>query len=349
MAWPLRLSFAGGQPLSISALTTLRDIIQQDPGQRGLARIPGDNLLTACAGDFAAACRSIADHPQPRVAVVTGFFIPAAEPPAGETDGPPGALFVARALTPLGIHVALASDPFCLQALVAGLRACGLENTVRLVEIPSASTCMGEAEYCLKLHEQLGAPTHLISLERVGPTHTPQTLRTSGATPQQMREYMTSVAPEYRGRCHSMRARDITTLMRPAHLPFENRIAGMTTIGIGDGGNEIGMGKIAWDVIRRNIPRGDLVACRTATDLLVVCGVSNWGGYALSAGIRLLRNAPRDPSLFDARREHELLQTMVTAGPLVDGVTSQSVATVDNLSMEVHGEILRRLGEIGQS
>src|SRR5687767_2503750 len=133
MAWPLRLPFAGGQSLSSSALTALRDIVQQDPGQRGLARIPGDNLLTACADDFAAACRSIADHPKPRVAVVTGFFIPAAEPPAGETDGPPGALFLARALTPLGIQVALASDPFCLNALDAGLRACGLRDLVRLV------------------------------------------------------------------------------------------------------------------------------------------------------------------------------------------------------------------------
>ena len=32
------------------------------------------------------------------------------------------------------------------------------------------------------------------------------------------------------------------------------------TIGIGDGGNEIGMGKITLDVIHHNIPRGGLIA-----------------------------------------------------------------------------------------
>lgn len=328
-------------------LIALRDIIQQDPGNRGLGRVPGDNLLTACAGDFATACRSIAEHPHPRIAVITGFFIPTAEPPAGETDGPPGALFLARALAPIGIEVALASDPFLIAALDAGLRACGLRDTVRLVEIPSASEAMSEAEYVARVHASLGAPTHLIALERVGPTHTPRTLRASGASPQQLADYQVAVAPEYRGRCHTMRARDITNLMRPAHVLFENRVAGTTTIGIGDGGNEIGMGKIAWDVIRRNIPRGELVACRTAVDHLIVCGVSNWGGYALAAGVRLLRHAPRDVSLFDAGREQELLQTMVEAGPLVDGVTARPVATVDGLAMEVHGEILRRLGAVG--
>ena len=37
-------------------LRELRDLIQDDVGQRGLARDPIDNLLTARPDDFAAAC-----------------------------------------------------------------------------------------------------------------------------------------------------------------------------------------------------------------------------------------------------------------------------------------------------
>ncbi len=54
-------------------LRAMRDLIQHDVGNRGLARDPHDNLLTACADDFAAACRSIADTAHPQLAIVTGF------------------------------------------------------------------------------------------------------------------------------------------------------------------------------------------------------------------------------------------------------------------------------------
>ena len=42
------------------------------------------------------------------------------------------------------------------------------------------------------------------------------------------------------------------------------------------------MGKLPWATIRKNVPQGGVVACRVATDYLIVAGVSNWGAYALS-------------------------------------------------------------------
>src|SRR5262249_35920273 len=84
--------------------------VQDDIGQRGLRADPAANLITASTGDFQAACRSIAEAAKPTIAVVTGFFIPHAQPPTGETDGPLGALFLARALAPLGIRAVLATD-----------------------------------------------------------------------------------------------------------------------------------------------------------------------------------------------------------------------------------------------
>ena len=91
-------------------LAALRDVIWADPGRRGLATVPGDNLLTACPADLASARQSVAWNRGARLAVVTGFFIPRATPPAGETDGPLGALFLARALTPAGVGLTLATD-----------------------------------------------------------------------------------------------------------------------------------------------------------------------------------------------------------------------------------------------
>src|SRR5262249_29846254 len=116
----------------------------------------------------------------------------------------------------------------------------------------------------------------------------------------------------------------------------------IATIGIGDGGNEIGMGKIAWDVIRRNAPGGASVACRVPADRLIVSGVSNWGAYGLAAGVLALRDEC-DQMLFDVERERDLLRIMVERGPLVDGVTGKATVSVDGLEFERYAEPLRRI------
>lgn len=331
-------------------LVRMRDIIQEDVGNRGLRTDPARNLITSCAPDFQRACQSIADTPQPRVAVVTGFFIPAGQPPSGETDGPLGALFLARALTPLGIRVVLATDAFCTPALSAGLAACGLETQVPLITLPSfgLSQNLSPAAYWEAFARRTGPLTHLIALERVGPSHTLASFQAQHKeeTPADAdRAFSQELPEEARDRCFTMRGRDITANMSPAHWLFEagQQTPGIVTIGIGDGGNEIGMGKIAWEIIQRNIPRGGQVACRVATHHLIVCGVSNWGAYALATGVRALRHAAADATLFDVDRERQRLQIMVERGPLVDGVTGLPTATVDGLSFEKYADVLQKL------
>ncbi len=343
-------------------LTALCDLVQEDVGCRGLRADPDDNLITATAGDFAAACRSIADTPRPRLAVVTGFTIPGTDPPTSETDGPLGALFLARALVPMGINVALAADGTALSALAAGLRACGLADRVTLAALPDApgayeGTIRERAhglhhDYLMRFMGEVGSWTHLIALERVGPGHTRESIGFEGAS-EAWDLFPREVPEAQRGRCHSMRGRDVTPFTRPAHLLFEKlpwaMVGGRTTIGIGDGGNEIGMGKLPWATIRRNVPGGGLVACRVPADHLIVAGVSNWGAYALATGVRLLRGAAHDPALYDVGRERELLRVMVESGPLVDGVTGEASVTVDGLTFERYGAVLRRLGELAES
>jgi hypothetical protein len=310
--------------MSDARLAAIREVFQQDVGRRGLRTDPEDNLITRTAGDFEAACRSLADARAASVVVVTGFWIATAEPPAHETDGPPGALFLARALAPLGIRVQIAADEGCRSALEAGIDECGsLLAGVEVLTLPPPGHAWGawlESDW-RPLVQRIGL-THLIAVERVGPSH-------------------------HDGRCYSARGRDITEQTPPAHHLFEDAALrrSITTIGIGDGGNEIGMGKIPREVIARNIPRGDRIACRVAVDHLLVAGVSNWGAYGLAAGTRLLRGAANDAALFDPERERRILEIMVTNGPLVDGVLGRPQATVDGLPFEQDAEVLRQLAK----
>ena len=312
-------------------LRAMRDLIQQDVGKRGLARDPSDNLLTACPDDFEEACRSIAETTVPHLAIVTGFHIATADPPCHETDGPLGALFLARALASLGIDALLLADGTSVPALRAAVKLCGLAQQVPICELAAATASA-----------DLRLATHLIAIERVGPGNTEASLGGDRT------EFKREVPLEERGRCRSMRGRDLTAVTYPAHLLFEiqSRPPRLTTIGIGDGGNELGMGKIPWRTIRNNIPNGALIACRVPTDYLIVAGVSNWGAYALAAGVALLRGHSLPPELFTVERERELLRIMVEAGPLVDGVSGQPTVSVDGLSFEEYARPLRALAAL---
>jgi D-glutamate cyclase len=338
--------------MSDEVLERILTVIQDDVGSRGLRADAADNLVTASAGDFATACKSLAQAPDLAVGIVTGFIIPTARPPSAETDGPLGAIFLARALVGLGARVVLATDAACEPALAAGLTACELGREVTLVTLPpvSAAKSLSPEAYWQHFASQAGSLTHLVAIERVGPNHTRDSIsRQSGESSHSVEAFCQEVSEPKRNRCYTMRGRDITDRMSPAHWLFEAESRPGTqiiTIGIGDGGNEIGMGKIPWDTIRRNIPSGGLIACRVPTDHLVVCGISNWGAYGLAAGLRRLRGSPLDAELFDPARESVLLQLMVARGPLVDGTTGQPTVSVDGLSMDRYLEPLRRLREM---
>jgi hypothetical protein len=313
----------------------IRDAIQHDPGNRGLARDPDANLFNACPDDLAAACRSITEHPSPVVGVVTGFWIPSAR--LGETDGPLGAVYLMRTLGEMGIPTFVLTDPFCAHSIHAGLRAAGVSQGASSVRVLSEEP----------LRHPPVSLTHLIALERVGPSHTPESIRAQpGTTELTVQSYLAEVPSGHHDRCHTMRGIDVSDKMMPAAWLFERPARPAVTIGVGDGGNEIGMGKIPWDVIRRNIPGGGRIACRVATDHLIVAGVSNWGAYALAAGVALLRNFSPSAEWFDVDRERGILTFMVEHGPLVDGVSGDLVPRVDGLSWEVYSTVLDRIGEI---
>lgn len=305
-------------------LAAILAAVQTDPGNRGLARDPADNLFTACPHDFAAACRGIADHPQPILHVVTGFIIPSVDPPTFETDGPLGVVFLARVLSQLSVPVCCLSELPCAGAITAGLTAARVTPDFLIQNVPHDDALHGL--WVRAPGSSVGPATHVVAVERAGPAAN--------------------------GRLHTMRGHDITDLMLPAHHLFEPGRDGTKlweTIGVGDGGNEIGMGAIPHETVVKNIPNGDLVHCRVATDQLIVCGVSNWGAYALAAGVSVVRGAKLPAELFDPGRERAVLEVMVSEGPLVDGVTGRQTATVDGLSWDDYTAPLVRIREILES
>jgi len=302
-------------------LAELQAIMQHDIGDRGLARVPEDNLITRTATDFAAACRSIAETENASVGIITGFLIPTATPPRAETDGPLGAIHLARVFAWLGIPVVLAAEPFCSTALRIGLKKLKLQKKVRVIDLDADSSEFEEVSKSL---------THLIALERVGPSHTPASIARKNSGDDTTRLFLETVNAQDHDRLHTMRGIDITESMTPAHRFFENTKA--VTIGIGDGGNEIGMGKIPWSVIHANIANGGRIACRIATDHLIVAGISNWGAYALGFGVAFALNKKLPFDFFDIATEFELLELLVRKGELIDGKTGQATATVDGVS-----------------
>ena len=90
------------------------------------------------------------------------------------------------------------------------------------------------------------------------------------------------------GKCYTMRGIDMNEkgLIAPLHRFFEE--AGCKTISIGDGGNELGMGKVIENIVTNpKILNGSKIGCVVAADYLIAASVSNWGGYALSAAAAL--------------------------------------------------------------
>ena len=65
----------------------------------------------------------------------------------------------------------------------------------------------------------------------------------------------------------------------------------ISTTSIGDGGNELGMGKVK-EQVENHVKLGEQIACVVPSDYLVAAGVSNWGGYAIAVGLYVLSTCP---------------------------------------------------------
>jgi hypothetical protein len=289
-------------------------VIQQDPGNRGVSHFYTEALFDAVQ------CLEKANH----VAILTGFFIPAAQQP--ETDGPLGSMFLAESLMARGKKVTIVTDRYCLAAITACSDVIKDQIDPDLFKIGIFPEDQGEQEaFVSSLCSDIDC---LVSIERVG--------RSKDGT--------------YR----TMRGIDITQKTAPLDDLFiyaqRNPEMHITTVAVGDGGNEIGMGE-KQDDVKEYVSKGELIACVVPSDHLIVTGVSNWGGYALAASlwctldeqggetISLEQVYPSDVEQF------QMLESMVQAN-CCDGVLGKPALSVDGMPWDVHQKILDDIREI---
>jgi len=327
--------------LSAALIDQIDALIRRDPAARGLiSSEPRHGPL--CPGHLAQSAADLAASGR-HVGIVTGFFVPDAQPPAAETDGPPGAIVLAIALESIGIPTTLVTDSHCAAALRAAASAAGW-NLSSIAVCPSANgasandTLVTGAWADAFFEDGPGRTlSHLIAIERVGPSHDEESLvRQLRPGPPPRAEFLAAVPADHRNRCHNSRGNPIDSSTAPLHLLFEERPKRsnrLKTIGIGDGGNEIGMGMIPWEDLIRRLPRKEAACtpCRIATDWNIIAGTSNWGGFALAAATLVCAGRTDALALLDADFHRNLLERMVAEGPAVDGITRRPEPTVDGL------------------
>lgn len=270
-------------------------------------------LAVASAGGLLAAARSIAGHPAPDAAVLTGFFIPAADPPAAETDGPIGSVQVAAALRALGGRARLVTDDPCAPVVTAALAAAAPEVPLEVAPLKGYDAWADDAA------QRYARLSHLIACERVGPSAD--------------------------GRPRNMRGEDIGAHTAPLDRLYT---AGSGfRIGIGDGGNELGMGRLPAELVGRVVDRGERIRCVVGCDALLVGGTSNWAVAALVGALAVLR--PDVPALRELLRpewSYDVLTAIVLHAGAVDGVRRRAELSVDGLDWPAYAEPLARIAEL---
>lgn len=214
-----------------------------------------------------------------------------------ETDGPPGTYVAARALQLLGYRPIIVTDSYCEH-----LFDC---IDVEVVYVPFTA----DNSFFSNLIDQY-KPACLISIERCG----------------------RNIDGEYA----NMRGVSIRKQTAPIDLMFllakQKKIL---TIGVGDGGNEIGMGNLS-SIITEKLA---LKPCIIPVDELIIATVSNWGAYCMVAYLQLLSNEELLPS-FEVIKDY--LSYIISYG-CVDGVTKENVTTVDGFPLSISEEIINSL------
>jgi hypothetical protein len=327
-----------------------------------------ENLPMVSYSNLIGAVTSLVERGK-KIVIITGFFVPGGTPPATETDGPPGALILAEGLKYLGMEVLLLSDEYTLSTLKAGLKFLHLsEREIPIVCFPLEHS--DESHTSRMKNEEMESTvsirfvrdffkssfgrdvTHLIYIERVGPNHTLESfLAQQNLDEQLLGEFEMLFPVHLRNRCFNSRLEDITRFTGKTHFLVEyGKKDGLPieSIGIGDRGNEIGAGRVPWEVFKEcsTTRRESIFCCRVKTDSFISCGISNWGGYALMAGVALAMGRADLLKKVTPEQEGAVLDYLIHQGPAIDGITCRQDHSVDGIEFKDYMKIIERIKEI---
>lgn len=258
----------------------------------------------------------------------------------GETDGPPGAVVLARA-----VHVAadvvpvLITDPPLVDAVrtvveAAGLRVLDLEQAKAAVASHAPIHAAAVLAWPTDKEEAEEAAEEIFGRHDVGFV---AAVEKGSANPK--------------GRIHTSRGDDTTDPLAkvdPLFAVAQDR--SVPTVGVGDGGNEVGMAVIA-DALAADPEFPHQCRCDCGggilpdqpVDVLVSAAVSNWGAYAIAACLAVLtgnRNVFHNRAL-----ERRMLNRAADAG-LIDGRTGLTMPGADGLELDGHEAFVTLAGAL---
>lgn len=338
---PERAAVLGRFADALDRLTTL------DLGQRGvISDLHRWAVARQGPGLALAAATALRDRVAPAavVLIATGWpDRPHVSPLVAETDGPPGAALLARALN-VGfgsVPVFIVEDTLVAAmaaiAEAAGLRALAPSEAIAAAAsraplhacavLPLSTELDRARDEARRIFESL-APAAVIAVEKGGLNRTGHILTSRGDD--------TSAA-----------------LAKADALFWEAQRHGTLTIGIGDGGNEIGMGLLEAEIaeslpfgrVGRDPDRGG-IAPHTPVDHLVVATVSNWGATAVAAALAVLAGRPE--ILHAPRLERAVLEAAARQS-LIDGISGHVAPSADGLQCEVHEALALLAGHLVHS
>ena len=240
--------------------------------------------------NYVARCADLLLDHPGKIFIVTGFYIMAAE--ATETDGPPGAVTLGNALAKLGNEIAYVTDELSSEVV----RSIADHD---VIEFPITNH-FESANFANELVQE-HSPSALIAIERAGLVGD--------------------------GTYRNFRGVDFTPFNAKIDHLFDQH---PYSIGIGDGGNEIGMGNLQ-NVIptieHEFLPKNP---CVTTTTELIIASCSNWGGYGLVAALSIKHGINLLPSVEEAK---QVVREIVAVGA-VEGMSGESKEFVDGRDLE---------------
>lgn len=265
--------------------------------------------------------------PRDVVLICAGFF----DPPAmiTEGDGPIGAVLLGRALAAaLGATPVFLTEVTNMPRLAELVRATGLD----VVDVELARTTAFKAG--------------LVPLPI-------DDARARQLAPQLIRQLQPAAmvciekpSPSSAGTFHTGSGVDVSSLVgKVQHYVHAARAAGVLTIGIGDGGNEAGMGLIHASVCEI-VSTGKIIGTVLETDVLVVSAIANWGAYAIEACLAAALHLPE--VLHSTAVERRVVEAAARAG-MIDPMTGFAQGWVDGtppICSESVLELLRCMVEL---
>ncbi|KAF3701547.1 D-glutamate cyclase, mitochondrial [Channa argus] len=253
----------------VARIRELEMIIGEDPGQRGIrALFVQDELLHSC----------LALSHSTSVAITTGFPTHYMHSPPDETDGPPGAIAMATMLLSLGKQVTMVTDKRALEMNQAIIDEAVKTGDSVLIQTSDTSYCILKTKpFTNPPSGVLKSTIPLITFDDNDPDAALHFLCHHGDSSKPRYDHLVAIERSGRaedGNYYNMREVNIKHLVDPIDELFiaAKNIPGITTTGIGDGGNELGMGKLK-EKVKSLMPKGSLIACEVPADHAIVAGI----------------------------------------------------------------------------